>query len=161
MHLVTRFGKARTLYQICHVTCCHVMSRDAAHHSCIHRWSLRSHWRHCTGSQSTDSGCCCTWTRPSRTLAQTHEYHQHFQAISSYMDKWLIPLQKWANGIPLITIKYHSLSFSTIGPFYDISVGLSGTLNGNIKYLSVPLNGTKNPKYNSNNIQIPFKYPWP
>ena len=50
--------------------------------------------------------------------------------------------------IPLITIEYNSVSFSTIGPFNDISAGLSGTLiNGNLKYHSIPLNGTKNPKY--------------
>ena len=50
-------------------------------------------------------------------------------------------------GIPLITIEYHSVSFSTIGPFNDILVGLSGTLNGNLKYHSIPLNGTRNPEY--------------
>ena len=58
-------------------------------------------------------------------------------------------LTKRANGIPLITIEYHSVSFSTIGAFNDISAGLSGTLNGNLKYNSLPLNGTKNPKYHS------------
>ena len=42
-----------------------------------------------------------------------------------------VPLQKRAKGIPLITIEYHSVLFSTIGPFNDISVGLSGTLNDN------------------------------
>ena len=47
-------------------------------------------------------------------------------------------------GIPLITIEYHSVSFSTIGPFNDISAGPRGTLNGNLKYHSIPLNGTKN-----------------
>ena len=72
-----------------------------------------------------------------------------------------IPLQKIrANGIPLITIEYHLVSFSTIGPFNDISAGLSGTLNGNLKYHSIPLNGTKNPNYHSKNhsdtIQIPL-----
>ena len=71
------------------------------------------------------------------------------------------PLQKRANGIPLITIEYHSVKFSTIEPFNDISAGLSGTLNGNLKYHSIPLNCTKNPKYHSKTIQIPFKYPWP
>ena len=35
----------------------------------------------------------------------------------------------------------------TIGPFNDISAGLSGTLNGNLKYHSIPLNGTKNTQY--------------
>ena len=62
--------------------------------------------------------------------------------------------------MPLITTEYHSVSFSTIGPFSDISAGLSGTLNGNLKYHSIPLNGTKNPKYHSKNhsdtIQIPL-----
>ena len=88
-------------------------------------------------------------------------------------------LQKRANGIPLITIEYHSASFSTIGPSNDISLGLGGTLNGNLNENSVPLNGTKNPKYyhskyHSKNhsdtiqillaitpprtIQVPFKY---
>jgi hypothetical protein len=66
------------------------------------------------------------------------------------------PLQKRANGIPLNTIEYHSVSFNTIGPFNDISV----ELNGNLKYHSISLNGTKNPKYHSNTIQIPLKYPW-
>ena len=70
-----------------------------------------------------------------------------------------IPYKK-ANGMPLITIEYHSVSFSTIGPFNDISAGLSGTLNGNLKYHSIPLNGTKNPKYNKIKNQIPFKYLW-
>ena len=60
-----------------------------------------------------------------------------------------IPLQKRTNGIPLITIEYNSVSFSTIEPFDDISAGHSGTLNGNLKYHSIPLNGTKNPKYHS------------
>ena len=60
-----------------------------------------------------------------------------------------IPLQKRANDIPLITSEYHSVSFSTIGPFNDISAGLSGTLKGNLKYHSTPLDGTKNPKYHS------------
>ena len=74
---------------------------------------------------------------------------------------FLNPFQKRANGIPLNTIENHSVSFSTIGPFNDISVGLSGTLSGNLKYHSIPLNGTMNPKYHQNTIQIPFKYPWP
>ena len=56
----------------------------------------------------------------------------------------------------MITIEYHSVSLSTIGPFNDISVGLSG----NLKYHSVPLDGTKNPKYHSkkhsDTIQIPL-----
>ena len=47
-----------------------------------------------------------------------------------------IPLQK-TNGIPLITIEYHSVSFSTIGAFNYISAGLSGTLNDNLKYHSM------------------------
>ena len=64
------------------------------------------------------------------------------------------------NGIPMITTEYHSLTFSTIGPFNYI-LGLSGTLNGNLKYHPIPLNGTRNPKYHSKTIQIPFKYPWP
>ena len=68
------------------------------------------------------------------------------------------PLHKRVNGIPLITVEYHSVSFSTIGPLHDISAGLSGTLNGNLKYYSIPLNCTKNPKYNSKIIQIAFKY---
>ena len=29
------------------------------------------------------------------------------------------------------TIEYHSVAFGTLGPFNDISVGLSGTLSGN------------------------------
>ena len=61
---------------------------------------------------------------------------------------------------PLITIEYHSVSFSTVGQFSDISVGLSGTPNGILKYFSIPLDGTKNPKYHSKNhsdtIQIPL-----
>ena len=69
------------------------------------------------------------------------------------------PLQK-AYDVPLITIEYHSISFSTIGPFNDI-LGLSGTLNGNLKYHSIPLNGTGNPTYHSTNIQISFNHPWP
>ena len=44
------------------------------------------------------------------------------------------PYKKRANDIPLITIEYYSVSFSTIGSFSDISAGLSGTLNGNLKY---------------------------
>ena len=67
-----------------------------------------------------------------------------------------LPLPKRANGIPLITFEYHSVSFSTIGPFNGISV----RLNGNLKYHSIPLNGTKNPKYHSktlsDTIQIPL-----
>ena len=51
-----------------------------------------------------------------------------------------VPYKK-ANGIPLITIEYHSVSFSTIGPCNDILVGLSGSLKGNLKYHSIPLNG--------------------
>ena len=51
------------------------------------------------------------------------------------------------NGIPLIATEYHSVSFSTIGPFNDISVGFSGTLNGNLNYHSIPLYGIKNSKY--------------
>ena len=90
--------------------------------------------------------------------------------VQSDLVKLQTPLQKRANGIPLITIEYHSASFSTIGPFNDISVAFGGTLNGNLKYHSIPLNGTKNPKYHSKNhsdtIQIslaiippgPFKY---
>ena len=76
----------------------------------------------------------------------------------------LLSLQKRTNGIQLITIEYHSVSFSTIGPFNDISVGLSGTVNGKLKYHSVPLNGTKNPKYHTIQIPLaiippgPFKY---
>ena len=70
-----------------------------------------------------------------------------------------LSLQKTANGIQLNTIEYHSVTFSTIAPFNDISIGLSGTFNGNLKYLSIPLNGTKNPIYHSKNhsdtIQIP------
>ena len=45
------------------------------------------------------------------------------------------------------TIEYHSVSFSTIGPFNTISVRLNGTLSGDLKYHSIQLNGTKNPKY--------------
>ena len=60
---------------------------------------------------------------------------------------------KRANG-------YHSVSLSTFGPFNDISAGLSGTLNGNLKFHLIPLNGTKDPIYHSNNhsdtIQIPL-----
>ena len=59
--------------------------------------------------------------------------------------------------MPLNTIEYHSVSFSTIGAFNGISVGLSGTVNGNLKCHSIPLNGTK---YHSNTIQIPFKWPY-
>ena len=60
-----------------------------------------------------------------------------------------------------------------------MSAGISGTLNGNLKYRSISLNGTKNPKYHSKyhlknhsdtiqipmaiipprTIQIPFKTP--
>ena len=36
---------------------------------------------------------------------------------------------------------YHSLPLNTIGPFNDILVGLSGTVNGNLKYHLIPLNG--------------------
>ena len=57
--------------------------------------------------------------------------------------------------------EYHSVSFSTIGPLNSIAVGLNGTLSGNLKQHAIPLNGTKNPTYHSNTIQIPFKYPWP
>ena len=46
---------------------------------------------------------------------------------------FLQPLQKRAYGIPLNTIEYHSVSFSTIGPFNGISVGLGGAVNGNLK----------------------------
>ena len=48
------------------------------------------------------------------------------------------PLQKVC-GMPLTIFEYHSVSFSTIGPFNDI-LGLSGTLNGNLKYHSIPVN---------------------
>ena len=64
-------------------------------------------------------------------------------------------LQK-ANGIPMNTIEYHSLSFSTIGPLSGNSIGLSRTVNGNLKYHSIPLNGTKNLKCHSDTIQIPL-----
>ena len=37
-------------------------------------------------------------------------------------------LQKSANDIPLITIEYHSVSFSTIGTFNDISVVVLSTV---------------------------------
>ena len=56
---------------------------------------------------------------------------------------------------------YHSTYYHWI-PFSinDISAGLGDTLNGNLKYHSIPLNGTKNPKYHSKNhsdtIQIPL-----
>ena len=43
-----------------------------------------------------------------------------------------------------------------MGPFSDILVGLNGTLNGNLKYHSIPLNGTRNPKYHSDTIQLPL-----
>ena len=56
-----------------------------------------------------------------------------------------------ASGMPLNTIEYHSVSFSTIEQFNGISVELIGTLNGNLKYYSIPLKATNNPK-------IPFKY---
>ena len=72
-----------------------------------------------------------------------------------------LPLQKRASGIPLNTTEYHSVSFRTIGPFNDISVNLSDTLSGNLKYHATPSNGTMNPKYHQNTIQISFKYPWP
>ena len=75
--------------------------------------------------------------------------HVTVRSKSSSRSVCNIPLQKRANGIPLITIEYHSVSFSTIGPFNDISAGFSGTLNGNLKHHSIPLNGTKNPKYHS------------
>ena len=70
-----------------------------------------------------------------------------------------IPLHKRDNGIPLIVVEYHSVSFSTIGPFNDISARLSGTVNGNLKYYSIPLNGTKNPKYHSKNYSGTIKIP--
>ena len=70
------------------------------------------------------------------------------------------PYTKRASGIPPITNGYHSVSLSTFGPFNDISAGLSGTLNGNLKFHLIPLNGTKDPRYHSNNhsdtIQIPL-----
>ena len=72
------------------------------------------------------------------------------------------PLQKSHIGIPLITIEYHSVSFSTIGSFNGILVGLNGTLKCNLKYHSIPMNGTctRNPNYHSknhsDNIQIPL-----
>ena len=53
-----------------------------------------------------------------------------------------VPLQKKSQWY---TIDYHSIPFS----INDISTGLSGTLNDNLKYHSNPLNGTKNPKYHS------------
>ena len=34
----------------------------------------------------------------------------------------------------------HSLPLSTIGPFNDMLVGLSGTVNGNLKYHLIQLN---------------------
>ena len=43
-----------------------------------------------------------------------------------------IALTKRATGIPLITVEYHSVSFSTIGLFNDISAGLSGTLSSHL-----------------------------
>ena len=63
-----------------------------------------------------------------------------------------------------IAYQYHSISFSTIGPFKDISAGLSRTLNGNLKYHSIPLNGTNIQnivqdiifKKHSETIQIPL-----
>ena len=63
------------------------------------------------------------------------------------LQRVLLPLQKSANGIPLNTIEYHWIPLSTIGPFNDISAGLSGILNGNLRYHSIPLNGTLNTKY--------------
>ena len=66
------------------------------------------------------------------------------------------PLQNRANGIPLNTIGYHSVSFSTIGLFNGISVVLRVTLSGNLKYHSIPLTGTKNPKYHSNVLVFPL-----
>ena len=65
-----------------------------------------------------------------------------------------VPLHKTGNGIPLNTIEHHSVSFSTIGSFSDISVGLGGTVNGHLKYQSIPLNDTKNPKYHSNSDTV-------
>ena len=53
-------------------------------------------------------------------------------------------------------VYHHSISFNTIGPFSGISVGLSGTANGNLKYHSIPLNVAPNFKYHSNTIQIPL-----
>ena len=66
-------------------------------------------------------------------------------------------LHKRANGIPLITIEYHSVSFSTIGPFNYI-LGLSSTLNGNLKYHSIPLDKESKIllKKHSDAIQIPL-----
>ena len=61
-----------------------------------------------------------------------------------------LPLQKIANDIPLNTIQYHSV------PFKGISIGLSGSVNGNLKYHSIPLNGIKNKKYHSHTIQLPM-----
>ena len=64
---------------------------------------------------------------------------------------------KKANGIPLVAVEYHSVSFSTIGSFNGISAELSGILNRNLNYHSIPLNGTKNPKcVHSDTIQIPL-----
>ena len=83
----------------------------------------------------------------------------------------LLSLTKRANGIPLITVEYHSVPFITIGPFNDTPAGLSGTLNGHLRYHPIPLNGAKNPKNHHNQydtiqillaiiprrtIQIPF-----
>ena len=51
------------------------------------------------------------------------------------------------------TTDYHWISLSTFGPFNDISVGLSGTLSGNLKYHSIPRNGLENPKYHSKTIR--------
>ena len=64
--------------------------------------------------------------------------------------------KKMVSGIPLNTIEYHSVSFRTIRPFNDISIVLSGTFSGNLKYHSIPLNGSMNPKYHQNTIQIPL-----
>ena len=59
------------------------------------------------------------------------------------------------------TTKYHSVSLCITGPFNDVSMTLSGTLSGNLKYRSITMNDTMNPKYHQNTIHIPFKYPWP
>ena len=56
-----------------------------------------------------------------KVLSRVHQHTRDKQVL----EKIPTPLQKRANGIPLITIEYHSVSFSNIGPFNDISAAIT------------------------------------
>ena len=85
----------------------------------------------------------------------------HWIPLNTIEYHW-IPLNTIeCHWIPLNTIEYHWIPLSTIGPFNDISAGLSGTLNGNLRYHWTVHRLENIIKKHSDTIQIPFKYHWP